>query len=131
MNDATELRRVLDAINAAWTSADVSGLGSLFHPDMVIVGPGYRRFTSGREACVESYREFSSNAEVLAYDASEPAIQVWADTAVCSYSWSMTWRRDGDPVSEAGTDQFVFARVDSRWLAIYRLVLFESSRTET
>jgi ketosteroid isomerase-like protein len=128
MNEADTLRDVLAAINAAWTSADISGLGALFHSDMVIVGPGYQQFAVGRDACIESYREFSSNASVLAYEASEATVHVWGDTAVCSYTWSMTWQRAEDPVSDVGTDQFVFARVGGQWLAVYRLVLFQSSQ---
>jgi ketosteroid isomerase-like protein len=129
MNDVENLCKALEAINSAWLSADVSALFHLFHDDMAIVGPGYQHFARGRDACVESYREFASNAKVLAYKASDPAIQVWADTAVCSYSWSMTWQRTEEAVSDVGTDQFVFARVNGRWLAVYRLVLFRPSQT--
>lgn len=128
MSEVANLRRALDTINSAWTTADVAALRSLFHADMVIVGSGYQQFASGRDACIESYREFSTNAKVLAYEASEPMIQVCADTAVCSYSWTMTWQRTGDPVSDVGTDQFVFTRLGNQWLAVYRLILFQPSQ---
>lgn len=124
MSDAGEIRRILDVINGAWTTARTDALAALFHADMVIAGPGYQTYAAGRDACVESYREFSTNAKVLAYSAAEPAIGVWDDTAVASYAWTMTWQRDNDPVSDAGTDQFVFTRSGGRWLAVYRLVLF-------
>jgi hypothetical protein len=124
MDDITALRRILERIDDAWTTGQTDPLRPLFHADMLIAGPGYHRFAVGRDACVESYREFCTNAKVLAYQPSHLEIRVWGDTAVASYSWSMTWQRTGDPVSDSGTDQFVFGRFRQDWLAVYRLVLF-------
>lgn len=126
MNDAAGLQRALDTITAAWTAGQTEALHQLFHPDMVIEGPHHQLYVSGREACVESYREFCANARVLSYAASAPIIRQWGDTAVCGYSWTMNWQRDGALVSDAGTDQFVFGRYDGRWLAVYRLVHFRT-----
>lgn len=128
MDDITALRRILERIDDAWTIGRTDPLRVLFHADMLIVGPGYQRFAVGREACVESYREFSANAKVLAYQPSQPDIRVWGDTAVASFAWSMTWQRTGDPVSDSGTDQFVFGRFGQNWLAVYRLVLFNQGQ---
>jgi alpha-D-ribose 1-methylphosphonate 5-phosphate C-P lyase len=126
MQDTAGLQHLLDTITAAWTAGQTEALHQLFHPDMVIEGPHHQLYVSGREACVESYREFCEKARVLSYSATPPIIRQWGDTAVCTYSWIMNWQRDGALVSDAGTDQFVCARHDGRWLAVYRMVQFRT-----
>lgn len=120
---------ILRAITAAWREGRADDLAPLFHERMVIAGPEHKAYASGRAACVESYREFAANAAVTAYNETAPTIHVWGDTAVASYAWSMTWRRDGAPSTETGTDQFVLGREQERWQVLYRLLLFAPAAT--
>jgi ketosteroid isomerase-like protein len=123
-DDREAVAAILRAITAAWRDGRADDLVPLFHERMVIAGSECEIHASGRAACVESYREFAANAAVTAYDESAPAIHVWGDTAVASYAWTMTWRRDGAPSAEAGTDQFVLGREQERWQVLHRLLLF-------
>ena len=112
--DREAIAAIQRALTAAWRSGRMDDLADLFHERMVIAGPGYRVYASGRMACVDSYREFAASTAVTAYDESAPAIHVWADTAVASYAWTMTYRRDGAPSTETGTDQLVLGRDQGR-----------------
>lgn len=124
--DETEIvRRAFEAIQIAWRSGNTAALRPLFHPDMIIVGPDYQRFATGRQAAIESYAEFAANTQVVAYSAEPPEIHVWGDTAICSVRWTLTWQRTAGQVAEKGSDQLVFSRFEDEWLAVYRLILFE------
>jgi uncharacterized protein (TIGR02246 family) len=116
------------AINTAWRAGAFERLSALFHPDMVIAGPAGTIYARGRDACVESYRAFATQAEVLEYDAEAPVVQVWDDvTAVVAYAWSMTYRREGVTSTESGSDQFVCLLCGERWQAVHRLIVFDAA----
>ena len=66
MSDEAAIREVISRIDAAWREKKFDGLESCFHPDAAIVGPGHVEYTAGRSRCAESYREFATNADVLA-----------------------------------------------------------------
>jgi hypothetical protein len=71
------VRRVLSKIDAAWRRKEFHGLEQCFHEHAVIVGQGYREYASGRGKCAESYREFATNADVLAYAEEAHQLHVW------------------------------------------------------
>ena len=116
---------VLARIDAAWRDKKFDGLETCFHPDAVIAGPGYAEYARGRKACVESYREFATNAEVLAYSESGHRLRVWKTTAVYTFSWKMTFAREQGPVHEKGTDQMVLQKGADGWQVVWRYVFFE------
>ena len=121
-------RALVAAINAAWRERAFERLAALFHPDMVIAGPAGTIYARGRAACIDSYRAFATQAEVLAYDEDAPVEQVWDDTtAVVAYAWSMTYRREGVTSTESGSDQFVCVQCGDRWQAVHRLMVFDDA----
>ena len=108
MSAESAVREIIARIDAAWRLKQFEGLDKCFHTDAVIVGPGYVEFSRGRAKCAESYREFATNAAVLSYFESGHTLRMWETTAVYSFAWEMTYRRDQGPKREAGTDQLVF-----------------------
>jgi hypothetical protein len=122
-----QLREVIDRIGAAWREKRFVGLEACFHEQAVITGPGFKVAAKGRGPCAERYREFASNAQVLAYTESGHELRQWGATAVYTYAWEMTWRRDQGPQSERGTDQLVFQLGLEGWEMVWRNLGFESS----
>jgi len=122
-----EIQDVIDVINAAWKEKRFDGLEKCFHEKAVIVGPGYVEFANGREKCAESYREFSSNAEVLEYAESGHVLRNWDSTAVYTFNWKMTYQRENGPKTEEGTDQLVLESGPSGWQVVWRYIYFQLS----
>jgi uncharacterized protein (TIGR02246 family) len=120
----SDVRQVLARINNAWRTGDLDRLGDCFHPDMVIVGPGYQELGRGREACVASYRDFLRASTVRAYRESNLAVSEWGGVAVATYEWEMDYEQGGRRHREVGTDLFVFQRQGQTWLAVWRAVTF-------
>lgn len=119
----SEIRRLLAAISAAWKNNRVESLTDLFHERMTISGPDRTTYAAGRDACIETYREFATNVAVLAYRESAPVIEVWGDTAIAHYGWTMTYRRDTTTSTETGTDHFVLGRSADAWRVLHRMLL--------
>jgi hypothetical protein len=118
--------KVITRIDAAWREKKFEGLEACFHPEAVITGPGFAEMARGRAACVESYREFATNAEVLAYSEANHQLRVWKSTAVYTFAWRMSFQRGEGPVHEKGTDQMVFQKGQDGWQVVWRYVHFES-----
>jgi ketosteroid isomerase-like protein len=119
------LSKMITRIDEAWREKRFDGLADCFHPDAVITGPGFVELAKGREACVESYREFAANAEILTFGESGHQLRVWDTTAVYTFGWKMSFDRGQGPVAEKGTDQMVFERSAGEWRMVWRNVHFE------
>lgn len=127
MQDAAkeEVRSLIAQINRAWREKDFAALPECFAEDAVMVGPDYAELGRGRSFFVDSYREFATGATVLEYSESQPLTEVFGNVAICAYRWTMTYRRDGEPHTESGSDQFVLSRIDSRWRVVWRYIFFQ------
>ena len=119
----TEIRNLLQNINDAWTSGSPEDLESFFHEDMIIAKPGGPILGKGKQKCVNSYKDFLKRGKVLEFEASEPEIEVWENTAVASYSFEIEYELEGKEFREKGVDLFVFNQREGKWLAVWRAVL--------
>jgi len=118
-----ELRAVLRKLSAAWQTRRFDELAALFDENIVMVLPAFSGRIEGREAVVDSYREFMESAAVSDYEEDLPTIDVWGDTAIASYHWEMTWIGRGKAETAAGYDAFAFLRNDDdggSWRAVWR-----------
>ncbi len=125
MNDEDAVRAAFHAINNAWLQRRAQDMREHLHPDVVMVQPGFESALRGREACIASYAEFREGATLYAYTSTEPTVQVWADSAVTWQRWTMRYEWGGQAFDEGGHEIFVFARVDERWVAIWRTLTVE------
>lgn len=125
--DSDEIRQLLQRINETWLwcypHQFPAILGECFHEGMVIKGPEFQTMSVGRDACIQSYQDFVGQAAVSACTLSTPEVDVWGDTAVATYSWKVTYERNGEKYRESGHDVFAFVRSEGRWLAVWRAVL--------
>jgi hypothetical protein len=127
MSDEAAVRDVISRIDAAWRLKKFDGLEECFHPEAVIVGPGYAELGRGRARCAESYREFATNAAVMSYSESGQALRLWDTTAVYTFAWEMTYRRAEGTQTETGTDQLVFQLGPEGWQLVFRFMDFKPS----
>jgi len=125
---ASEVRRALGALSAAWQERRYDDLALLLADDMVFALPGFAGRLEGAVAVVASYREFMDRVTLTSYRESAHAVDVWGETAVASYRWEMAWLAGGVPNQEAGHDVFVFRRAAGSggiWRAVWRTMTFE------
>ena len=124
---AMEVTRTLAAMSAAWRERRYDDLTPFLAKDMVFALPGFSGRLEGAAAVVASYREFMERVTLTAYEESTPAVDVWGDTAVASFRWSMAWLAGDVPNREVGHDVFVFKRAQpgAPWRAVWRTMTFE------
>ena len=117
-----EIQGVVTEINQAWLKGRVDDLTQIFHENMVIVGPDFQELSRGKASCVKSYRDFLAQAHIIDYRESECIVDQWAEVAVATSPWEMTYALGGQRYRESGHDTFIFKQEDGRWQAVWRLM---------
>src|SRR5215207_7722821 len=118
----------LARLSTAWRNRRYDELAALFDEGIVMALPGFVGRVEGREALVESYREFMERATLTDYKEQPAVIDIWGDTAVASYQWEMQWLVGGVPNHAAGHEVFVFGRTSAgtaEWRAVWRTMAVE------
>lgn len=131
MSAESAIREIIARIDAAWRNKEFDGLEQCFHERAVIAGPGYVEYANGRSKCAESYREFAANADVLDYSEESHDLRIWETIAVYTFQWHMTYRRDGGPRREQGTDQLVLQQGPEGWQVVWRYIHFQPAGDAT
>lgn len=118
-----EIRRTLDALNAAWRERRFTDLAACFDEQAVMRGPNLVELVRGRDALVKSYADFMARSDITEYAESGHAVDRWGDTAVARFDWSMVWNQNGKADRASGQDLFVFQQRDAQWIAVERVML--------
>ena len=118
-----EIWQIVERINDSWVSGRIDNLENHFHDRVVFVAPGFSQRIEGREACVDSFRNFCANARVRDFNPADPAIDVYAGTAIATYSYRVEYDLNNETFQEGGRDVWVFVRDADRWLAVWRTII--------
>jgi len=125
--DEQQIRELIDYMNNAWLQGAIeelpAALDTCFHDQMTIRGADLQIASAGKDACIQSYLDFVSQAAIRECTLEEPSIDLAGDSAVAVYSWDMTYDMDGQTYEESGTDVLMLARVLGRWLITWRAML--------
>jgi hypothetical protein len=117
-----EIKDLLQKINEAWSKGNPDDLAEFFHENLVILGPDLQRMGEGKEACIQSYKDFLTQAVIHMYKEHDFLIDVWGNTAVAIYTFDISYGMSGLVFNETGHDMFVFNRREGKWLAVWRMV---------
>src|SRR5215471_12008624 len=113
MSDQTpeaKVRRSLRRINDAWLNGRVDEAADCFDDGMIMVHPGFQGRTVGKDACLQSYKDFRAAATVHAYHEDEVKVDVWDALAIASYRFQMDYEVRGERFVEGGVDLYAFVR---------------------
>lgn len=127
MDGLTEVSSALHRLSESWRNRRYDELRDCFHDSAVMVAPGFSRRVLGRDAIVESYREFMDRSTLDSYSEAPATIDAVENTAVAHYRWEMVWTSGGKQDRASGHDLFVFVRESEsgRWKAVWRTMVFD------
>ncbi len=122
-NLVAEVHSTMVAINRAWRENQPAKMHDHLHPDITMVFPGFNGSIVGRDVLLASFIEFCSNARVLEYQESDEQIQVVDQVAFVSFRFNMLYERASYRERSIGRDLWAFARINDKWLAIWRTMV--------
>ena len=125
MTDVNPIRETVRGITAAWREGRLDDLSRFYRPDVVFVQPGLKARVEGREACVQSYREFLAMAIVHGYVEDEPLIDSFGETAIAATRFEIDYELATGRYQEAGQDVLVLTRDEDGWRVAWRTLISE------
>jgi ketosteroid isomerase-like protein len=117
-----EVSRTLSSINQAWLEGRPRDLEQYLDPNIVVLIPGGTR-VKGRNLLVQSFVHMCENARVHGFEESDRQVDVFGETAVASFAFTMVYEREGKKYRSTGRDLWVFSRGDGGWKAVFRTML--------
>jgi uncharacterized protein (TIGR02246 family) len=120
MSDIQTLKQAIHDLNQAWWKEDFDKLASYFHPEVVFTSPDFKAEIKGRDACLQTYKEYTEQAQTHGLDIMDERIQLQGDVAVVSYHYVIDFETAEKRYQESGRDIMVFKKEDNQWLVIWR-----------
>ncbi len=119
-DDRAAVEALVRALNDAWLAERIEDLGAFFDENAVLVAPGGARRIVGREAVVESYRQYVELARTLAFEVQDLAIDVFGATAVARLAFRVRYGIGETIHDEGGCDLLVLGKGDGGWRVVWR-----------
>jgi ketosteroid isomerase-like protein len=115
-----EIENFVRSLNKTWVEKRTQDLNAFFHDDVIALPPGNAELISGREAMVESYRQFSNTAKVHNFEELKIQVNVFNNTAIANTTFHINYEVQGKVYSEKGTDILVLNNFDNEWMVVWR-----------
>ena len=107
-------------MDRCWIERRFDDLAAYLCADVVMVAPGGRQRSDGRDAAIAGYREFMSRCELRRFDSHGHVVTRNGDTAIVEYGWDMAWADEGMRHEAKGREILVLAHQDRGWRIVWR-----------
>lgn len=114
------VQETVEALNRAWLEERYDELATYFHPFAVVVASNFSARLEGREACIQTYREFGAAATVLEYVPERPQVNHWGSTAVAVCPFFIVYELNNKTYREKGVDLLVLTNEEGSWQIVWR-----------
>jgi ketosteroid isomerase-like protein len=111
---------LVDRLDRCWMRGRLQDLNSFLAQDVVFVAPGGSLRMTGIAQAIESYRQFTSHAEVKQFQTHDHLVTQRGDTAIVEYEWEMKWVASDIEHNDAGREVLVLARRNENWRVVWR-----------
>jgi ketosteroid isomerase-like protein len=117
---ADSIRHVIRTINECWLARRYAEIADHVAEEVVIAPPGSEVRLRGRDAYVQSYRDYDQAAKTHEFLPGEPQIDVTGQTAVAICPFEVLYELNGTRYRERGRDMLVFSRSTGEWRVVWR-----------
>ncbi len=127
--DSELIRSIVQQINAHWSERRYNEIGAMIAENAVIAPPESDQRVRGREAYVQSYRDYDTAVTTQEFHPDEPQIDVVGDVAVAICPFRVVYELQGTTHREQGYDLLVLARNSGEWRVVWRTMETKPSAT--
>lgn len=115
-----EIERAVEGLNDCWQNDKLENMDMYLHKQVVLLQPGTHEKIIGREAMIDSYREFVDSSEIFDFRTKDMCIDVLEATAIVFYTYRIHYRVETTTYDEDGSEILVWHRHNDRWLVVWR-----------
>jgi hypothetical protein len=112
---------VIKSLSVAWREKRFDSLGPWFAEGVIFQDSKGSRIAEGKEACVQSYRDFMGIAKVLAYEEEKPDLIPFGGFVMASYGWRIDYEMNGANFHDEGRDWLALEKQEGFWRISWRL----------
>ena len=112
---------VIKMLSLAWREKQFDCLDPLFAETVVFQDLAGHRLAEGKQACIESFRDFMGIAKVVAYDEEEPDLIPFAGFVLANYGWRIDYEMNGANFHDEGRDWLALEKQNGAWRISWRL----------
>ncbi len=118
-----ELEQFVFDFNNAWFNADLKKAESMLHENVVFVAPDLKTSINGKEACLQSLKDYITNSTTHHFEIENLKINTWVDTAVILLEYYVEYEFGNKNYQEIGTENWVLKREEKRYYLVWRAIL--------
>jgi len=119
----SDLIAFIAQMDRCWLERRFEDLANHLAADIVLVAPGGQHRLEGREAAIESYREFMSLCEVRRLQTHDHIVTQRGAAAIVEYGWDMAWSDQGTSHEARGREILALTQYDEGWRVFWRTQL--------
>lgn len=124
-SDEEAIRYVVRQINELWLSKKYDEIRALLSEYVVIASPGFDRRVRGRDAYIQSYRDYDLAATTHEFSPGHPTIDIADNVAVAVCPFFVVYELEGKMYRESGRDILVLSRTAGGWRVSWRTMQSE------
>ncbi len=115
--------QVVRSLNAAWVEGRCADMRPLLDDSAVVAQPGFTDRSTGPDEIVAGFEDFVENANIIGYDETDFATDIFGDTAIVTYHFDIGYEMDGELSRDTGHDLFVLKRDAGEWKVVWRTLI--------
>jgi hypothetical protein len=116
-----EVWEFVQALNRTWTvENNADGLREFFHEDMVAFTSDERERLEGRQACIDSWKDYTMKHRIHHWEEIDPRIQLFCngEAAVVTYYYNITVSRGGQKLHSSAREMLFLVRENGHWWVV-------------
>jgi ketosteroid isomerase-like protein len=113
--------------NKAWTQGKIEDILPLLHKDAIFLAPDLKTEISGRDACLQTIKDYVNNAKTNAFNVANNTIHFWQHTAVVSIEYFIEYEMNNKIYKESGKEFWTMINESGEWQIVWRSMLGNES----
>ena len=120
MDDVPVISQLIRDLNQTWLQGRFDDLHRYYVEDVVMIPPGLQGEVVGRDAMVDSYRQFAQQATVHQFREDRIDVHTFESTAIVTLHFHVKYDCGGDVQEENGAEILVLLCRDNEWRIAWR-----------
>lgn len=115
-----EVEQLVRKLQNTWLENRVADLAAFFDENVVFFSPGRTERIVGKEAMIESYKQFLSASTVHNFQITNLHIDIFDTTAVAVLTFDVSYELQDKTYDEKGNDIMILNKRNSNWKIVWR-----------
>lgn len=127
MTTLKSIEQFVSSFNDAWLHGKWDTLSQLLHNEVVFVLPDLVSVYAGKQACINSIREYTEHAQTKSFTVSRSDIRIWGATASVVLDYQVAYTIHEETFQEVGTEVWTLIREMNQWRIVWRGLIHNQS----